>query len=101
MSNAQTNWLAFPLTIRKSAPFKRNTMVTYLEDHKIQTRPLFSGNILKHPAYKQISYRRIGPLPNAQYILNQSFLIGAHHGLTTKMVDYICDVFTVFMKKYK
>jgi CDP-6-deoxy-D-xylo-4-hexulose-3-dehydrase len=39
--NTKTNWLAFPLTIRKSAPFERNTLVRYLEDHKIQTRPLF------------------------------------------------------------
>src|SRR3989344_5557481 len=96
MFNTKTNWLAFPLTIKKSAPFKRNTLVCYLEDHKIQTRPLFSGNILKHPAYKNIAHRKIGGLKNSQYILEQSFLIGIHHGLTDKMIDYVFEIFSKF-----
>lgn len=99
MSNAKTNWLAFPLTIKKSASFERNNLVRYLEDNKIQTRPLFSGNIVKHPAYKNISYRKIGDLKNSQYILEQSFLIGTHHGLTDKMVDYVLDIFSNFLSK--
>jgi CDP-6-deoxy-D-xylo-4-hexulose-3-dehydrase len=101
MPHTKTNWLAFPLTIRKSAPFQRNTLVRYLEDHKIQTRPLFSGNILKHPAYKNIKYRKIGRLENSQYILEQSFLIGVHHGLTDKMIDYMFGVFSSFLKKFE
>lgn len=99
MSNTKTNWLAFPLTIKKSASFERNNLVRYLEDNKIQTRPLFSGNIVKHPAYKNISYRKIGDLKNSQYILEQSFLIGVHHGLTDKMVDYMLDIFSNFLSK--
>ena len=99
MFNTKINWLAFPLTIKKSAPFKRNTLVCYLEDHKIQTRPLFSGNILKHPAYKNIAHRKIGGLKNSQYILEQSFLIGIHHGLTDKMIDYVFEIFSKFIKK--
>jgi len=94
---SKTNWLAFPLTIRNKAPFNRNSLVKYLEDNKIQTRPLFSGNILKQPAYKGIKYRKIGNLENSQYILKQSFLIGAHHGLTKPMVDYIQDRFEKFL----
>ncbi len=99
LPRALTNWLAFPLTIKKSAPFKRNNLVCYLEDHKIQTRPLFSGNITKHPAYKNIKYRKIGNLKNSQYIMEQSFLIGLHHGLTDKMLDYMFEVFSKFIKK--
>lgn len=98
-SNTKTHWLAFPLTIKKSAPFKRNELVKYLEDHKIQTRPLFSGNILKHPAYKNIAHRKIGDLKNSQYILEQSFLIGLHHGLTDKMIDYVLLTFSNFLKR--
>ncbi len=93
------NWLAFPITIKKTAPFKRNNLVRYLEDHKIQTRPLFSGNILKHPAYKNIAHRKVGDLKNSQYILDQSFLIGLHHGLTDKMIDYVFEIFSKFIKK--
>jgi len=94
-----TNWLAFPLTIKKSAPFERNNLVRYLEDHKIQTRPLFSGNITKHPAYKNIKHRKISRLENSQYILEQSFLIGTHHGLTDKMLDYMFEIFNGFFKE--
>ncbi len=95
----KTNWLAFPLTIKKEASFKRNNFVKYLEDNKIQTRPLFSGNILKQPAYKGIRHRKIGNLKNSQYILEQSFLIGAHHGLTDPMLNYIKEVFNRFLNK--
>lgn len=97
--HTKTNWLAFPLTIKKSADFQRNEIVKYLEDHKIQTRPLFSGNILKHPAYKNISYRKIGDLKSSQYILEQSFLIGLHHGLNDTMINYIFEVFSSFLRK--
>lgn len=97
--NTITNWLAFPLTIKKGAPFKRNTLVKYLEDNKIQTRPLFSGNILKQPAYLAVSHNRIGDLKNSQHILENSFLIGLHHGLTQPMLEYVADTFGKFLKK--
>lgn len=97
--NTETNWLAFPLTIKSGAPFTRHSLVTYLEDHKIQTRPLFSGNILKHPGYKDVSHRFIGTLKNSQIILGHSFLIGLHHGLTGEMVTYVCDTMSAFLKK--
>lgn len=94
-----TNWLAFPLTIRKTAFFQRNSLVRYLENNKIQTRPLFAGNILKQPAYLSIKYRKIGTLENSQFILHHSFLIGLHHGLTSEMIDYVLEVFLKFFKK--
>jgi len=98
--SAKTNWLAFPLTVKESMPFTREAIVQYLEDCRIQTRPLFSGNILKHPAYREIEHRRVGNLNNAQYILGHSFLIGLHHGLTPVMLDYVKEVFDRFLRKY-
>lgn len=96
----KTNWLALPLTIKNRVPFSRETLVKYLEDHKIQTRPLFSGNILKQPAYNKIAFRKVGDLKNSQLILKNSFLIGLHHGLTDQMISYIEKVFENFLKKY-
>lgn len=96
---AEPNWLAFPLTIQKQSPVDRNTLVRFLEDHKIQTRPLFSGNIMKQPAYHKVG-RAIGKLPVSNQILTNSFLIGAHHGLTPAMIDYVCETFETFLKKY-
>ena len=94
---AEVHWLAFPLTIQATSSLDRNALVRYLEDHKIQTRPLFSCNIVKHPPYKKAG-RVIGKLPNANLILKKGFLIGAHHGLTPAMVDYVIETFATYLK---
>ena len=97
MLSSTTNWLAFPLTVKRSAPFERNDLVCYLEDNKIQTRPLFSGNIVHHPGYADSTYRKVGNLGNSQYILEQSLLIGLHHGLKPEMFEYIESVFMCYL----
>lgn len=96
---SKTQWLAFPLTIRPEAPFTRNELVVYLEHYKIQTRPLFSGNVTKHPAYHHSSYRVIGDLPHSQNILHNSFLIGAHNTMTADMIQFIRQVVTKFISE--
>ena len=95
--DAKVNWLAFPITIRKGSSIDRNSFQRYLEDRHIQTRPLFSGNIVKHPAYHKVG-RQIGKLPVANHILNNSLLIGLHHGITPAMMDYVCETLESFMK---
>lgn len=97
---AVVNWLAYPLTIQKSSPIERNALARHLEDRKIQTRPLFSGNIVKHPAYKKVG-RVVGKLPVANHILTHSLLIGLHHGLTPSMIDYIIESLEAFIEKYR
>lgn len=94
---AVVNWLAFPITIRKESPIDRNAFQRYLEDRHIQTRPLFSGNIAKHPAYRKVG-RQVGKLPVANHILTHSLLVGLHHGVTPAMLDYMCDTLDSFMK---
>lgn len=98
---AKVKWLAYPLIIKQGAPFKRNQLITYLEDHKIQTRPIFAGNILKHPAYKNISYRKVGNFKNSDFIMKNGLLIAVHHGLTKEKLKYMFGVFEKFLKKYK
>src|SRR3989344_69590 len=100
LPDTQVNWLAFPLTIRKGAPFERNDLMCHLEDHNIQTRPLFSGNIVKHPAYSATPYRVAGSLKNSQRVLEASFLVGLHHGITPEMLSYMKDVFEEFLKNF-
>lgn len=98
--DAQTQWLAFPLTIRKDAPFTRLEITTYLEEHNVQTRPIFTGNILKQPGFKKIASK--GPLagyPNTDFIMKQSFVVGAHHGLEKKHIDRLEALFTDFLKQ--
>lgn len=100
--DAQTNWLAFPLTIREGAGFSRYDITKYLEEHDIQTRPVFTGNVLKQPAFRDIKHRALKDgYPEADYIMHNSFLIGCHHGLTAKHINYMENVFSLFLDKYK
>lgn len=82
----------FPITVRKDAPFTRDQLVQHLEQHKIGTRLLFGGNLLKQPAYKHIAHRIAGSLDNTDAIMNGTFWIGVHPGLTKEMLEYMADV---------
>lgn len=97
-SKAVSHWLAFPITFRKGSGIDRNAFARYLESNKIQTRPLFSGNIVEHPAYRNVG-RRVGTLPQSNHILRNSLLIGAHHGMTPAMRDYVCEKIALYFKK--
>jgi CDP-4-dehydro-6-deoxyglucose reductase, E1 len=100
MEGAKTNWLAFPLTIKKKAPFSRYELLKHLEESGIQTRVLFSGNISRHPAYKKIKFRTFGNLKNSDQIMAAGFLIGCHQGMTKKHVDYIKKTAEKFLKRF-
>lgn len=94
----KTQWLAFPLTIKESAPFSRLEITTYLEEHNIQTRPIFTGNILKQPGFKNIPHRIIkGGYPVANDIMERGFVVGCHHGLEEKHIEYMKEVFEAFL----
>jgi CDP-6-deoxy-D-xylo-4-hexulose-3-dehydrase len=86
------NWLAFPLTL-KDALFTRYDLVKWFEDHQIQTRPIFSGNILRHPAFKDLSTDQF---PNADYIMKYGILLGIHQGMDQKQIDYIKKTYNDF-----
>ncbi|MDP3729377.1 MAG: aminotransferase class I/II-fold pyridoxal phosphate-dependent enzyme [bacterium] len=98
---AQVTWLAYPITLKDGAPFSRFDLVKFLEDRNIQTRLLFAGNILRHPGYKNEPCRVVGSLTNADKIMKDSIVIGAHHGMTLEIVDYVKQAFHDFLKKYR
>lgn len=100
LEGAKTNWLAFPLTIRKNAPFTRYDFLKHLESKGIQTRVLFSGNIVRHPVYKNIKFRVSGSLNNADTIMATSLLLGCHQALTDKDLKYVQKTAEEFFKKY-
>lgn len=92
------SWFGFLLMIREGAPFSKNEIVNYLEDHKIATRSLFAGNILRHPAYENAKYRIYGSLKNTDYIMHHSFWFGVYPGLDDERIAYVLSVFEKFMK---
>ncbi len=78
----EPNWLAIPLQYED-----RLGLLTYLESQDIQTRVTFAGNITRHPVYREY----LQPFKNADTIMRNGFLLGAHHGMTTDDVDYVCE----------
>ncbi|OHA18502.1 MAG: NarL family transcriptional regulator [Candidatus Taylorbacteria bacterium RIFCSPHIGHO2_01_FULL_46_22b] len=98
--DADTAWLAFPLTIRKGAPFTRLELTKHLEEQNIQTRPIFTGNILRQPAFANITAKKLsGGYPVAENIMRNGFLIGCHHGLTDIHLEYLFDTFADYLKR--
>ena len=93
------SWFGFPLTIRPGAPFNRNEIVEFLEEHKVMTRYLFTGNILRQPAYENIESRVVGDLAQSEYVGENTFWVGLYPGLTTAMIDYMLEMFNKFLQR--
>ncbi len=90
------SWFGFLLSVRLESGKKRDDITRYIEEHNIQTRLLFAGNLIKHPCFDQIrgtnAYRVIGELRNTEYIMNHTFWIGVYPGMTDAMIDYMAKV---------
>ena len=99
-SRADPSWFGFALLIRDDAPFNRSDLVEHLEDHKIATRMLFGGNLLKQPAYEGIRYRLGGSLENTDKVMNNLFWVGVYPGLTPEMLDYVIAIFDKFFQSH-
>jgi CDP-6-deoxy-D-xylo-4-hexulose-3-dehydrase len=96
---ADPSWFAFPLLVKKEAPFMRHELTRFLEAHKVQTRLLFAGNILKQPGYQNITHRVIGDLPVADEIMRGAFFIGVYPGLDSARLEYMIEIFEKFFKQ--
>ena len=100
-ANVNTAWLAFPILIKKDAPFSRKEFQIYLEKRNIQTRVVFTGNILRQPMTKNIEKRITSEsLINADNIMERGVLLPLHHGMTNAMFDRLHSVITEFLKNY-
>lgn len=95
--NSKPSWFGFLITVKDDAGFTRTELTKYLEDHKIQTRNLFAGNLLKHPAFEQyqegVDYRVNGELTVTDRIMNSTFWIGVYPGMTSDKLKYM--IFTI------
>jgi CDP-6-deoxy-D-xylo-4-hexulose-3-dehydrase len=92
------SWFGFPLALRPEAPFKREDLTRHLDEKKIGTRLLFGGNLTRQPAYRDVSYRKIGDLPNSDFVMNQVFWIGVYPGLSRAHLDYLLETIRLFLK---
>ncbi len=95
---ADVCWFAFPITVREGAPFKRGDLVRWLENHRIETRYLFAGNILRQPGFVNIPCRVVGDLRNTDLVMRSTFFIGVYPGLDRIRLEYILHTFDQFFK---
>ena len=99
-SGVKTPWLAFPLVIKENKFFNRKQMQIFFEKNNIQTRTIFTGNILKQPVMKNRVYKKH---PNCDHVANNvmknGILLGCHQGMKENEIKYICDIFNKFIKK--
>ena len=91
--NSEPSWFGFLVSVKPESGLDRNQVTRYMEEHNIQTRLLFSGNLIKHPCFNQIrgtdAYRVVGDLDNTNFIMNNTFWIGVYPGMTDAMIDYM------------
>ena len=94
--NSRPSWFGFMLSIKPESGLDRNKVTRYIEEHNVQTRLLFSGNLIKHPCFDAIrgtdDYRVVGELTNTEYIMNNTFWVGVYPGMTNEMIDYMIKV---------
>ena len=101
--NVKTNFLAYPIILKNNVNFSRKKFQIYLEKNNIQTRPIFSGNILRHPAFRNLisSKNKLNSFKNSDYIMKNGLLIGCHQGLSKKKIEYIHSKIQKFLKEIK
>jgi CDP-6-deoxy-D-xylo-4-hexulose-3-dehydrase len=92
--HSMPSWFGFAFGVEK-----RNELARYLDAHGVGNRPLFAGNITRHSAYRETTYRVVGELRNSDYAMDHVIWIGCWPGLTTKQLDYSIETIHSFFEK--
>jgi len=101
-NKVRTNFLAYPVILKNNNKFTRKKFQIFLEKHNIQTRPIFSGNILRHPAFQKLisSKNKLNNFKSSDYIMKNGLLIGCHQGLSNKDISYIHSIILKFLNEH-
>ncbi len=101
LPGSRTGWLAFAVTVRESAPFIRRVMQIFLEKRNIQTRTVFTGNILRQPGFKNVPHKAAAEgYPEADKVMRGGMLLACHHGLSEAQLEHLMSSVAEFMKQY-
>lgn len=95
--NSDPSWFGFPITIRPESGVSRVELTQYLDQHKIGTRLLFAGNLIRQPYMKGREYRVVGDLTNTDITMNHTFWIGVYPGLNEAMLDFAAEKIEEFL----
>ncbi len=103
VEDGNPSWFGFMITVKPQSGISRDKVTKYLEDHNIQTRLLFSGNLIKHPCFDDIrdskAYRVVGNLNNTDCIMDNTFWIGLYPGMSDDMICYMIKVLSEYLEK--
>ena len=105
-ANSNPSWFGFLIAVKDDAGFTRNELTSFLESRKIQTRNLFAGNLIKHPAFDEMrksgeGYRVVGELKMTDFVMNNGFWIGVYPGMTDEMIDWMITSIKEFCINHK
>ena len=99
--NCSSGWLAFPILIKENAPFKRKDFQIFLEERNIQTRVIFTGNILRQPMCAYIEKKELDEgYPNSDAVMERGVLLPLHHGLTNSMFERLHETISLFLSDF-
>lgn len=106
MKNSDPSWFGFLISVKLDAGFTRNQLSEYLESKRIQTRNLFAGNLVKHPAFDEMratgkGFRIVGELKNTDFVMTNTFWIGVYPGMTEDMLQYMISTIREFVASHK
>jgi CDP-6-deoxy-D-xylo-4-hexulose-3-dehydrase len=96
-AHSEPSWFGFAITVRENAGFTRAELIGFLETNHVETRTLFAGNLLRHPAFQNIPHRAPYPLTNTDVVMNNTFFVGVYPGIDSARLDHIASAFERFM----
>ncbi len=97
--HSDPSWFCYAISVREDAGFTRNDLTRFLEANHVETRNLFSGNLLRHPAFAGIEHRVVGALTNTDIVTNNTFFIGLYPGIGETELEVVADSFRRFMAR--
>jgi CDP-6-deoxy-D-xylo-4-hexulose-3-dehydrase len=97
--DSDPSWFGFAISLRQNSSYNRNDLVKYLNENKIGTRLLFSGNLTKQPYMKDLTFKVNGELRNTDFVMENTFWIGLYPGLSLEHLDYVISKFKNYFKQ--
>lgn len=91
-------WFGFPLILKPKTPFTVKEITAYLQQNKIETRPIIAGNMARHPAFKMYPHRIVGDLHNADTVMKQGFAFACHHAVSQAAREYVVSKIDEFIE---
>jgi CDP-6-deoxy-D-xylo-4-hexulose-3-dehydrase len=96
--NSNPAWFSYIVTLKPDCPFSREEITAFFNEHFIETRNLFAGNMVKQPGFMKKKFRIHKSLKNTDYIMNHTFFLGTYPGLTEAMISYVGEILDKFLE---